>query len=79
MTSLNLDPTALRILLKVDVEGSEVEVLQGARKVLTMAKEAMVSVASYHYEGEGTHVCGLLEEMGFEVVFSGNIVYAKKH
>jgi len=78
MTSLNLDPTALRILLKVDVEGSEVEVLQGARKVLTMAKEAMVSVASYHYEGEGTHVCSLLEEMGFEVIFSDNIVYAKK-
>jgi hypothetical protein len=44
-----------------------------------MAKEAMVSVASYHYEGEGTHVCGLLKEMGFEIVFSDNIVYAKKH
>jgi hypothetical protein len=44
-----------------------------------MAKDAMVLVASYHYEGEGTHECGLLKEMGFEVVFSDNIVYAKKH
>jgi FkbM family methyltransferase len=74
---LKLNPINLHILLKVDVEGSEVEVLRGAHKVLTTAKDVKVSCASYHYEGEALDVSRLLRGMGFKTLISGGyIVYA---
>jgi predicted RNA methylase len=74
---LNLNPINLHILLKVYVEGSEVEVLRGVHKVLTTAKEVRVSCASYHYEGEALDVSRLLRGMGFKTLISeGYIVYA---
>lgn len=55
-------------LLKVDVEGSEMEVLQGAAN--TLEKTSSVVVASYHFAGEEAIVKSFLESKGFREVFS---------
>jgi predicted CoA-binding protein len=69
----------MSILLKVDVEGSEVEVLRGASKILTSAKNVKISCASYHYTDEIYDVSRLLHKMGFKILVSRNyIIYAVK-
>jgi len=62
-------------LLKVDVEGYELEVLLGAQK--TLKNTSMVVVAAYHSEGEVEAVKSLLKSKGFRTVFSkSSFVYA---
>lgn len=65
LDSLNLPVTALAI----DVEGAEVEVLQGARETLRRTKLVAVET-HYDLRGEGTSesVCKLLGGLGYEII-----------
>ena len=62
-------------LLKIDVEGYELQVLQGAKN--TLKNMSMVAVAAYHSEGEVEAVKNFLKSEGFRTVLSkASIVYA---
>ena len=43
-------------LIKIDVEGSEVQVLQGAEKILTQNKQVRMFICAYHYQNEESEI-----------------------
>lgn len=55
-------------LLKLDVEGYELEILKGADN--TLRSTSMVVVSAYHYAGEVETVRGLLKSKGFDTILS---------
>lgn len=50
-------------LIKIDVEGAELDVLKGGKK--TLAKTRELVIASYHYPTEADEVEGFLRKHGF--------------
>lgn len=54
-------------VLKIDVEGSEIEVLESAGNFLTRNLIKQVIVASYHYPSEAEEVSKFLESRGYKV------------
>ncbi|NDW04373.1 FkbM family methyltransferase [Jiella pacifica] len=58
-----LDAFGERIGLKIDVEGHELEVLRGARQVLTTRK-ALLQIENY--QSDGDDVAGFLGDAGYE-------------
>jgi len=63
--------------IKIDVEGAELEVLQGADKILKKGN-ICVAVAAYHYPSEYLDVARYLKGKGFKVFSDGSYVYACK-
>jgi len=62
-------------LLKIDVEGAELDVLKGAEESLKFTKNIAMEL---HYEGEDEEIRRFLEERGFTVKIVGNMLYASK-
>lgn len=60
-----IDAFGERIGLKVDVEGHEVEVLRGARKILTTRK-TLLQIETY--QSEGDDVAGFLGDAGYHKI-----------
>ena len=71
---LNLQPT----IVKIDVEGAEAQVLEGAKKLIS--KGAKFIIASYHYKGEAKDLAKLLPGYSIhEVIINGDTyLYAYK-
>jgi FkbM family methyltransferase len=62
-------------LLKIDVEGFEVEVLKGAAKCLASAKYVILE---YHSAQLRTECVNLLQNAGFQIESRGSILFAAK-
>ena len=62
-------------LLKIDVEGFEVEVLKGAVSCLAAAKYVILE---YHSEPLRADCVNLLEDAGFNIEARGSILFAEK-
>ncbi len=66
--------------LKMDIEGSELEALVGAKETLA-ANDVKLAVASYHrVHGEPTYKALIpqLKDLGFKVMRGGGTLYARK-
>lgn len=80
ITATTLDELAQKLrlplvdLVKIDVEGAEIQVLYGATNTLKICKR--VCVAAYHVEGEVKEVSEYLEGRGFSVFSLDSYVYA---
>lgn len=61
LDQLNIDKNA-GVLMKIDVEGMEPEVLEGARKFISQQKNITLVMECFHSKKE--HIIGLLDEMG---------------
>jgi len=67
-------------VIKMDIEGAEIEALQGMTETL-LANDARVAIAAYHrINGVPTHyrIRGQLKELGYRSVVRRGIVYAQK-
>jgi len=60
-------------LLKIDVEGAELEVLKGAEESLKITRNIAMELHDSEKE-----VKRFLEQRGFEVIIEGSMLYAKK-
>lgn len=54
-------------LLKVDVEGVELEVLEGSDDLLSQHKISKIVIAAYHIPNRAITIKGYLEKLGYEV------------
>lgn len=64
--------------LKIDAEGSEMEILESAGQYLEQKKIKRIIVASYHYDNETREVVNLLSSSGYRVLIehsSGDVVF----
>lgn len=61
--------------IKIDVEGSELEVLKGSEKVLTVNKQLFLAIAAYHYPEVLPEVVSFLQARGFKVFSNSNRAY----
>ncbi len=57
-------------ILKIDVEGAEHKVLQGARQLLEKKKISDLLVCTYHQKGDAEQLSGLLEKYQYKITFS---------
>lgn len=62
------------IVIKADVEGSELRVLQGAKEVL-MYPDTQVFICAYHHEKDREELSGFLEKQGFQVTTSNSRLF----
>lgn len=60
-------------LLKIDVEGAELEVLKGAEESLKITRNIVMEL---HYDGEYEEIKEFLEERGFTIHVIRSILYA---
>ncbi|MEM0489443.1 MAG: FkbM family methyltransferase [Candidatus Bathyarchaeia archaeon] len=69
------------LFVKIDVEGAELRVLEGARKVLQRSN-VHLSIAAYHTQSEALEIAKFLSRLGFRVriysAISGAFIYADK-
>jgi len=69
------------LFIKIDVEGAELRVLEGARKVLQRSN-VHLSIAAYHTQSEALEIAKFLSRLGFRVriysAISGAFIYANK-
>jgi FkbM family methyltransferase len=54
-------------LIKVDVEGAELKVLKGCKRILNQF-ELIFSIDVNHYDGEFEEVSALIREFGYEII-----------
>ena len=64
-------------VIKIDAEGSELEVLKGAQLILTRHSPKL-SIAAYHTPSEAHEISKFLSSMGFMVQVRDGYVYAVK-
>ena len=62
-------------LLKIDVEGAELEVLKGAEGSLKITRNIAMEL---HIAEIKSKIKSFLEQRGFKVIVEGNMLYAKK-
>lgn len=58
-----------KIFIKMDIEGSEYDTIQGAKNVL-MNNDCRLSCATYHAEEDASNIKNLLENCGYRTWFS---------
>jgi len=69
------------VLIKMDIEGAEIEALKGMDRIVSKNTDIKVVVASYHkIEGQPTHktIIPMMEQMGFSSQFKGGNAYFAK-
>ena len=67
-------------VIKIDTEGVELEILQGAENILKNSRSLRLAIASYHYDNEVEKISMFLKERNFEVkVTDKKIIHAIKH
>lgn len=77
--------TALRdvsdkdVFIKMDIEGAEVEVLEGSRDFLSFSKNIKLACCTYHHQADADIMVTLYEEMGYQHEFSEGFMYFKAY
>ena len=69
------------VLMKMDIEGAEIEALKGMDRIVSKNNDVKVAVASYHIvDGQPTHktIIPMMEQMGFSSQFKDGISYFAK-
>jgi len=68
-------------LVKIDTEGAELEILKGAKNLLTKQENLWLTIAAYHYPGETEQIQMFLRRLGFKTRLDGSeqYVYAFKN
>jgi hypothetical protein len=56
--------------LKIDVEGSEDKVLQGAKQLIQNSRKLKIAICTYHLQGDAEKFSSLLSRMNFKISFS---------
>lgn len=64
-----------RVFLKMDIEGAELEALQGASATMKKTPEMRLAVCTYHRPGDPERFEGLLKESGFQTSFSDGYLF----
>lgn len=71
-----------RIVIKIDVEGYEVEVLKGATKLLTDHPNVFISTDIHNKPGSaeltGPDVVSFLSNIGYKIETHGHVIFAQK-
>jgi hypothetical protein len=60
--------------IKADIEGAEMEMLRGARALLTDRNDIKLSVCTYHKEEDAGEIQGFFEELGYRAAFTKGYV-----
>jgi FkbM family methyltransferase len=63
-------------IMKIDVEGTEIQVLKGSNQMLKERRIRRVVVAAYHYPDECSEVSNLLRAFNYTIVVDECYVYA---
>lgn len=65
-----------QLFIKMDIEGAEIEVLEGSREYLTERQHVKLVCCTYHKQHDAEDIPRLLTEMGYEYEFSdGYMLY----
>jgi len=78
LEELEIDKVAL---IKMDIEGAEIEALKGMDRIVNKNNDVKVVVASYHIvDGQPTHktIIPMIEQIGFSSQFKGGNAYFAK-
>jgi hypothetical protein len=62
-------------LLKADVEGCELQLLQGASNILFSQKDIMVAMCAYHRQNDAEMINRVLTQYGFDTKFSKGYMF----
>ena len=68
-----------KIFVKMDIEGSEVKVLEQSKEFLTKSSNIKLAVCTYHRQSDGDKILSIFEEMGYQHEFSEGWVYFNEY
>ena len=66
---------AKSLFIKMDIEGAEVEVLNGSRDYLTKRNKVKIACCTYHKQNDAENVTRILSEMGYSYEFSDGYMF----
>jgi len=58
------------LFIKMDIEGAEVDVLNGSKEFLANRKDVKMACCTYHHQHDGEDIPRILEDMGYAYEFS---------
>jgi hypothetical protein len=66
------------LFLKMDIEGAERLVIEGAKRTLATGKNIQLAVCTYHRKGDPEYMDSLMKGLGYSTEFSDGLMYWNK-
>lgn len=63
------------LFVKMDIEGAEISALHGANRVLSEAKDLMLSVCTYHNKRDATRIAEIFDAKKIHYTFSAGFMF----
>jgi hypothetical protein len=67
-----------KLFLKMDIEGSEIAALNGARNTLELGKNIHLAICTYHRKGDPEKISSYMSALGYSYEFTDGLMYWNK-
>lgn len=75
ITLSELDKKEKITMIKLDIEGAEMQALHGALSLLKQNRRMFALICVYHKSDDAQNICNLMKQMGYKTIFSKGYMF----